>query len=112
VGLGVLDNDNARVGRELDIPFYVNTGFLYLNLARARSIKFTEKVLHRCDGNLYTDTGHDQRGLNQVFSGTEILPRLDQTWNLQLPVPESLDVLPRGARVPHITEPFKPWTYT
>ena len=112
VGLGVLDNDNARVGRELDIPFYVNTGFLYLNLARARSIKFTEKVLHRCDGNFYTDIGHDQRGLNQVFSGTEILPRLDQTWNLQLPVPESLDVLPRGARVLHITGPFKPWTYT
>lgn len=46
VGYGVIDNDSVRVSEELDIPYYVNSGFLYLNLTRARNVNFTERVLH------------------------------------------------------------------
>jgi lipopolysaccharide biosynthesis glycosyltransferase len=112
VGLGALDNDTVRVSNELGIQYYVNTGFLYLNLVRAREINFAEKVLRRCDSRVFSDTGHDQRGINQAFSGTEILPVLDQTWNIQTPSPEALESVPRGARILHITGPFKPWNYT
>jgi lipopolysaccharide biosynthesis glycosyltransferase len=96
VGFGILDNMDETFKYALKIPFYVNTGFLYLNLDRCRLINFTQRVLERCDLNLYPDAGHDQIAINQLYSGSEIWARLDQTWNIQTPIPEALTLVPRG----------------
>ena len=112
VGFGGLDNMDETFKYALKIPFHLNTGLLYLNLDRCRLINFTLRVLERCGLNLHPDAGHDQIAINQLYSGSEIYARLDQTWYIQTPIPEALTLVPRGGGILHICGPFKPWTFT
>jgi lipopolysaccharide biosynthesis glycosyltransferase len=88
-------------------PPYINSGVMYLDLAKLRNDGFTFKCLSwlniHCGRNLHH---HDQDAINVFLNGEDLL-LLDASWNDMLPDPRSLDN--PIDRIIHIPGPFKPW---
>lgn len=107
----VLDVENEREKKRLQLHHYVNSGVLLIDLAGWRKEEVLKKILIVCSKNKKILKYHDQDIINLVFN--ERIFILPKRWNWQLPViycgKKIRERVLKNACILHFVSEKKPW---